>query len=59
MFQAMHQTWKRLQNIDQPSDDMRLYLQSHLEYCSVKYANAYSFAFDVVVNNGIYRLSEK
>lgn len=29
-----------------------------LEYCSVKFTNAYAYAFDIVQNGGIYRAPE-
>jgi hypothetical protein len=35
-----------------------MYISPHPEYCSIKFMNAYAYAFDVVQNHGIYRLPE-
>lgn len=34
------------------------YFFHHLEYCSIKMVNAYSYAFDILQNGGVARASE-
>jgi hypothetical protein len=43
---------------DQSAADMHMYIYPHPEYCSIKFTNAYSYAFDLILDHGIHRLPE-
>ena len=35
-----------------------MYICTHLEVCSVKFTNAYSYVFDIISNGGVCRVPE-
>jgi hypothetical protein len=59
MLQALHKLRQEGIKVNfQSAANMHLYMYHHSEYCSIKFTNAYSYAFDIVVNHGIHRLPE-
>jgi len=58
MLSALRQSSQRLQRSIQSPNDLCLYSSFDLEYCSNKFTNAYAFAFDLIIQGGVFRQPE-
>ena len=58
VLQTLQQRKQRLQVSHQQATHLRMYLSFNPEYCSVKFMNAYAYAFDILQDGGIARMPE-